>query len=162
MPKFVAATPLVFLAALFAASPQTTSAQSAQTAYIGTWKVNLAKSTYSPGPAPKSQTSTVEAEGQGIRITNETINAQGNPAKIVLVEAHDGKFHPVTGNPAYDAESETDISNSASVIIRTKAGRVVQALIAVISPDRKTWTVTNAGVNADGRQYNNVVVREKQ
>ena len=30
---------------------------------VGTWKLNLAKSKYSPGPAPKSQTLKIEAWG---------------------------------------------------------------------------------------------------
>jgi hypothetical protein len=163
MPKFVAATSLLCLTALFAdASSRIASAQNIQVAFVGTWKLNLAKSTYNPGPPPKSQTGTVEAEGQGLKITFEGINAQSNPAKNVLVETHDGKFHPMTGNPAFDAESETDINDSTTVIIRTKAGKVVEALIAIVSPDRKTWTVTSAGMNANGQRFNNVVVREKQ
>jgi len=37
---------------------------------VGTWKLNLAKSTYSPGPAPKSQTLTIEAWGEdGVKYT---------------------------------------------------------------------------------------------
>jgi hypothetical protein len=42
---------------------------------IGTWKLNLARSTYSPGPPPRSQTATFQAEGQGLRETLEAINA---------------------------------------------------------------------------------------
>jgi hypothetical protein len=135
---------------------------SAQSALVGTWKLNVAKSTFSPGPGPRSQTATVEAEGQGLKFSLDTINAQGNPAKGGFIEYHDGKFHPVTGNPVFDAQSETDINDSTSVIIRTKAGKVVQALIAVVSPDRKTWTVTVAGNNANGQPLNNVMVRERQ
>jgi hypothetical protein len=54
----------------------------------------LAKSTYSPGPAPRSQTSTAEAVGQEIKFTNEGINAQSNPASAVVMTFNDGKFHP--------------------------------------------------------------------
>jgi hypothetical protein len=89
-------------------------------------------------------------------------NAQGDAAKGVLVEFHDGKFHPVTGVPAYDAEAEKDIDDSTAWIIRTKAGKVVQTLIAEVSADRKTWTVTQGGINANGQPFNNVVVRERQ
>jgi hypothetical protein len=65
---------LLGLAALFAtALPQIGFAQSDP--LIGTWKLNLAKSTYSPGPPPKSQTATFQAEGQGLRETLEATNA---------------------------------------------------------------------------------------
>jgi len=151
---------LLCSASIFAAAlPRTALAQSA---LVGTWKLNLAKSTYSPGPPPRSQTATVQAEGQGLRITVDVINAQGDPAKVVLAEFHDGKFHPVTGVPAYDAEAEKDIDDSTAWIIRTKAGKVVQTLIAEVSADRKTWTVTQGGINANGQPFNNVVVRERQ
>ncbi len=37
--------------------------------FIGTWVLNLAKSKYQPGPAPKTQTSIYEASGQGVKVT---------------------------------------------------------------------------------------------
>ena len=35
---------------------------------IGTWKLNLAKSKYVPGPAPKSNTITITAAGAGFHV----------------------------------------------------------------------------------------------
>ena len=33
--------------------------------FVGTWKLDVAKSTYKPGPAPKSLTVVIEAAGKG-------------------------------------------------------------------------------------------------
>ena len=44
---------------------------------IGAWKLNVAKSKYSPGPAPRSFTVKVEASGQGEKATTEGVNAEG-------------------------------------------------------------------------------------
>ena len=44
---------------------------------IGTWHLNVAKSTYSPGPAPKSQVLTIEAAGAGEKVTSESVSATG-------------------------------------------------------------------------------------
>jgi hypothetical protein len=152
---------LALLAALFAtALPQVGLAQS--NPLIGTWKLNLAKSTYSPGPPPRSQTISTQAEGQGLRFTIDTIDAQGNPAKAVLMAIDDGKSYPVTGASGYDATSFKTVNDSTAWIIRTNAGKVVQTLISVMSPDGKTWTVTTAGVTPNGQQLYNVAVREKQ
>src|SRR5271163_4378482 len=75
---------LLGLAVAFAtASPQIGFAQS--NPWIGTWKANVAKSTYSPGPPPRSQTVTWQAEALGLRLTVEAIDAQGNPTKVVSV-----------------------------------------------------------------------------
>jgi hypothetical protein len=146
--------------AVATALPQTGFAQS--NPWIGTWKTNVAKSTYSPGPPPRSQTATYQAEGQGLRLTVEAIDAQGNPAKAVFVLHDDGKSYPVTGVPGYDATSAKIVNDSTLWTIRTKAGKVVQTLINVVSADGKTLTFTATGVTADGRQLNNVVVMEKQ
>jgi hypothetical protein len=50
---------------------------------LGTWKLNLAKSTYSPGPAPKTSTFTFQGEGQNLKNTTEGIDAEGKPVKAV-------------------------------------------------------------------------------
>src|SRR3989442_70870 len=50
--------------AVATALPQAGLAQS--NPLIGTWKLNLAKSKYSPGPPPRSGTSIWEAVGQGL------------------------------------------------------------------------------------------------
>ena len=59
------------------ASPFTLS----QTAdpFIGTWKLNVAKSKFDPGPPPKSVTWYFEDRGSGVILrTIEGIDAQGN------------------------------------------------------------------------------------
>jgi hypothetical protein len=145
---------VVFAAAL----PQAALAQSNP---VGTWNVNLAKSTYSPGPPPRSNTQIVEAVGQGFRSTVEGIDAQGNPTKVVVMIFYDGKSYPVTGAP-YDAISFKQINESTTESIRTKAGKVVQTATNVLSADGKTMTRTITGVNEKGQQINNVVVFDKQ
>jgi len=135
----------------------------AQSALIGTtWKLNLAKSKFSPGPPPRSQTLSYQAEGQGMRGTNEGIDAQGNPTKAVLVIVTDGESYPVTGVPDFDAASYKQVNDSTVEGTRTKAGRMVQTVTRVLSADGKTLTLTTTGVNANGQQINAVAVYDKQ
>ena len=105
---------------------------------------------------------TTQAEGQGLRLTLEGIDEHGNPAKAVIMNFEDGKSYPVTGMPAYDAQSDKLVNNSTIWIIRTKAGKVVETLISEVSADGKTWTVTVAGATPDGQRLYNVLVRDKQ
>jgi hypothetical protein len=145
-----------------AALPQVGFAQSIDP-WMGTWKIDLAKSTFSPGPPPRSQTLTLEKEGQGERLTVETIDAQGNPAKLVVSRPHlDGKPFPVMGVAAFDAEALKTVNDSTAWIIRTKGGKIVSTIVSVISADGKTFTDTITGVNASGQPFYNVAVREKQ
>ena len=142
------------------ASPHTGLAQSTS---AGTWKLNLTKSTFNPGPSPRSSTLSFQADGQRLTATVEGTNGQGNPTKVVHGPyLYDGKSYPVMGAPGYDAASYKIVNDSTDEITRTKAGKVVQTVTEVLSDDGKTLTFTIEGVNANGQQVNNVAVYEKQ
>jgi hypothetical protein len=114
-------------------------------------------------PGPKSGTAKVEAVGQGVRITAEIIDAQGNLTKLDYgVVFVDGKFYPVTGTPAFDAISFKRVDDFTLQQTRTKAGKVVQSVIEVISGDGQQMTFTTTGVNANGQPFTNVSVFDKQ
>jgi hypothetical protein len=128
---------------------------------VGTWKLNLTKSTFSPGPPPKSAILTIEAAGQGLRVTANTIGPDGATTTIRYTANRDGKDYRVTGSPDYDTVA---LSGDQSTVqgTRKKDGKVVQTYIRVISADGKTMTVTSTGINASERKINNVAVYEKQ
>ena len=153
---------LFFLAAILAtAVPNVVFAQS--NLLGATWKLNVLKSKFNPGPAPTSSTLTYEAVGQGFRATNEGVDAQGNPTKGVFgVYFYDGKSYPVTGVPAYDTSSYKLINDTTAEMTRTKAGKVIQTVIRVLAADGKTLTFTTTGLNANGQQINDFAVYEKQ
>ena len=53
----------------------------------GTWKLNTAKSTYSPGPAPTSNTVTIVAVDNGIHLTANGVDAAGKPTHVEYTAA---------------------------------------------------------------------------
>jgi hypothetical protein len=65
---------------------------------VGTWKLNLTKSKYDPGPTPKSLTRTVEAQGNGVKYTFEGVAADGTPIAYGFSATFDGEDNPVTGS----------------------------------------------------------------
>jgi hypothetical protein len=109
---------------------------------IGTWKLNVAKSKFSPGPAPRSQTTTFEAAGQGVKVSTETVAADGSKNVQSYTTNYDGKDVPLTGSTLADTVSAKRIN--ATTIERTdkKGGKVVQTITRVISADGKTLTAT--------------------
>jgi hypothetical protein len=110
------------------------------------WKLNLAKSKFSPGPPPKSSTLTYLVEGQSLTATLEGVDAQDKPTKVVQGPYfYDGKSYPVTGAAAYDASSYRIVDNTTDEITRTKMGKVVQTVIEVLSEDGRTLTFTVTG-----------------
>ncbi|MDA1095429.1 MAG: hypothetical protein O3A25_19530 [Acidobacteria bacterium] len=136
---------------------------SAQTgSEIGTWKLNVAKSTFSPGPAPKSFTLVFAAAGQGVKLSAEGVEADGSKSAFTYTANYDGKDVPITGLAIVDTVSVKRIN--ATTVERTdkKGGKVVQTHTRVMSADGKSFTSTQKGTNAQGQAVNNVQVFEKQ
>jgi hypothetical protein len=147
---------LVIVAGVAVLSAQTTNPR------IGTWQLNVAKSKYSPGPAPQSQTLKIEAVGEGERVTSEITNAAGAKSVTVYTANYDGKPSPLKGSEIADMVSIKRIDANTTERTDTKNGKVVQTFTRVLSKDGKTMTVTVKGTNAQGQTVNNVVVFEKQ
>jgi len=129
---------------------------------MGTWKLNVAKSKYSPGPAPQSLTLKVEPSGQGEKVTAEFVNADGTRTTSVYTANFDGKDRPLTGSAVADTVSLKRIDARTTDRTDKKGGKVAQTLRRVVSQDGKTMTVTVKGTNAQGQAVNNIVVFQKQ
>src|SRR5437762_2105683 len=67
---------------------------------LGTWKLNVAKSTFSPGPAPRSNTIKIERWENGQIAIADGIDAQGKPTHTGQPTKFDGKDYPRKGAPA--------------------------------------------------------------
>jgi hypothetical protein len=129
---------------------------------IGTWKLNVAKSTYSPGPAPQSSMLKVEAAGQGEKVTSEGVNAQGERTATQSTANFDGKDYPLTGSSVADTVSLKRIDAWTTEQTVKKGGKVIVIFTRVVSRDGKTMTTTAKGTNAQGQPVNNVTIWEKQ
>ncbi|HVT40723.1 MAG TPA: hypothetical protein VHE78_16910 [Gemmatimonadaceae bacterium] len=129
---------------------------------IGTWKLNVAKSTYDPGPGPKSMTITIEAAGQARKNTLSGVDPEGKPIRVTYTANYDGKDYPATGSAAYDMVSLKRIDANTSEITRKKDGKVVQTYVLVVTKDGKSLTSTMTGINAKGEKIHSVAVFEKQ
>jgi hypothetical protein len=130
--------------------------------FLGTWQFNLAKSKYSPGPPPKSQTVNVQAEGRGQRATVTGVAAGGNPFNYTLTPVFDGLPHPTENNPNQDAYAATRVDAYIQIFSDTKAGKLVGTTTFVVSPDGKTLTSTAVLLDATGKSINNITVYDKQ
>ncbi|HEV7611099.1 MAG TPA: hypothetical protein VGO37_04435 [Steroidobacteraceae bacterium] len=149
----------LFMGALFAIG--TGSALAADPA-VGTWKLNPAKSTFSPGPAPKSQTRIYVEGAQGITLTIKTTAADGKQSVTTLTFKDDGKLYPVSGNPDFDMVSVAKSGPLTVHSTQTKAGATVGSGIRSVSKDGKTLTFKQKGTHADGVKYDDVSVYDRQ
>jgi hypothetical protein len=128
----------------------------------GTWKLNLAKSTFSPGPAPKSQTRSYAESAQGLTLTVKTMTADGKESTAVVTFKEDGKPYPVSGNPDFDMIAVTRVDASTVHSTQTKAGAPVGTGVRTVSKDGKTLTFTQKGMHAAGGKYDDVLVYDRQ
>ena len=130
---------------------------------VGTWKLNVAKSKYDPGPAPQSQTLKVEASGKGEKITSEVVASDGKRTTTTYTANFDGKDYPLTGSTlGADKVSLKRIDARTTERTDKKDGKVITTIRRVVSVDGKTMNVTVKGTNAEGKPVNNIVVFEKQ
>jgi hypothetical protein len=129
---------------------------------MGTWELNVAKSEFSPGPAPKSQTRTYEASGAGVKYTAKGVDAEGKPTLVQYTANLDGKDYPITGSPDSDTISLKKVDANTIEATQKKAGKVVLTSKRAVSQDGKTMTVTNKGTNAKGQAVDNVLVLDKK
>jgi hypothetical protein len=131
--------------------------------FVGTWRLNLAKSTYSPGPPPKSTTSTYAAAGKGYKVSVKTEPASGPVQDWSYTSNLDGKDAPIGGNnPNADMVAVKRIDPNSLEIVNKKGGKVTTTQKNVVAADGKTRTVTTTGTDAQGQKINNVAVYDKQ
>jgi len=130
---------------------------------LGTWKLNLAKSTFLPGTAPKSSTFTNVVAGEGIKTTSDIVRADGTAIHSEYTEIYNGKDIPITGASLNgDTVAGTRVDASTLTFVYKKNGKVTITSTNVASADRKTYTITSKGTNTLGQTVNSVAVYDKQ
>ena len=130
---------------------------------LGTWKLNVAKSTFAPGTAPKSSTFTNVVAGEGIKTPSDTVRADGTVIHSEYTEIYNGKDTPITGTSLNgDTVAGTRVDANTITFVYKKNGKVTVTSTNVAAADRKTYTITSKGTNTLGQTINSVAVYDKQ
>jgi len=129
---------------------------------IGTWQLNVSKSKFTPGPAPKSETRTYSQSGQSITLVIKRVGADGNEMTSQASYQLDGKDYPWTGDPSFDSLSVKQVDSNTVKFTQKKAGKVVSTGSRTVSKDGKTLTLKSKGTTAKGEKSENVGVFDKQ
>jgi hypothetical protein len=128
----------------------------------GTWNLNLGKSKFDAGAAPKSQTRTYEVSGDSVKQSLVGVDSQGKPVQSGFSAKYDGKDYPMTGNPDADTIAVQRIDPYTAKSMMKKNGKVVMQTTRKVSKDGKTATFTTQGTDAKGEKVANVLVFDKQ
>ena len=131
---------------------------------IGTWKIDLEKSNFSPGPKPTvAGTIRVEPSAGGIKLTNDGTDPQGQPFHTEFVGTFDGKDNPASGAaPPNTTTSYKRVDDRTFELIAKTDGKATVTTRIAISADGKTLTATQIGQDLQGQTVHDAIVADKQ
>ena len=133
-----------------------------QEAFYGLWKVDLSKSKYSPGPAPKSNMKKYEPWKDGFKATQDMVTAKGEKVHVEVIAKVDGKDYPGTGSPDADTYAFKKLDARTYEVTQKKDGKVTIVAKMVVAPDGKSRSIVQTGKNAKGEPVNNQIYWDKQ
>jgi hypothetical protein len=144
---------LLGAAVVVAARPLPQSPAPGEKVLLGTWRLDLAKSKYFPGPAPLSETRVYTADTDGVLGVIHRVHADGHAESIEYRANYDHE-QTVTGTPAYDAIKLKKVDDYTSVSTLSHAGTVFGTARRVISLDGNTMTITFERKTSDDTVHN--------
>jgi hypothetical protein len=139
-----------------------TSIAAAPDPVVGTWQLNVLKSTFSVGPVIRSQTRTYSQSGDKITLVMKTAGADGKEVTTHTTYQLNGKDFPVTGTPDYDSLSAKRIDSNTAEFVLKKDGKEIGTTSRAVSKDGKTLTTKTDVTTATGGKSENIMVFDKK
>ena len=133
--------------------------------FVGTWKLNVAKSKFGNAAAPKNETRTVEAQGNGAKYSFEGVVGDGSRIAYSYTTNYDGKDATISGVGAPDGADTIALKRvNANTVTFTqkKSGEVVDTGRRTVSRDGKVVTITIKGTDDHGQPTSTTTVWDKQ
>ena len=129
---------------------------------LGSWRLNVQKSKFLPGPAFRSEVRTYEQEPDGVKVTIRTVDGKGKDVTSVYLTTPDGQQHSVTGlgGPA-DSVGLKQINEYTAESTLLHAGKEIAKTTRVISGDGQTMTITYQGLDPGGNPVNYTLFFER-
>jgi hypothetical protein len=142
------------------------AAQSKDDPSIGSWKLNVAKSKFTPGPPIKGDTRSYEVNNDGwLIVTTETIQPDGTRTGVRFAAKFDGRAYPQIGRfaPTVTLITYEPVDNrTLKYTQRDATGKIVSTNTRTVSADGKTMTIEQRSTDASGRAVVNVELFERQ
>lgn len=130
--------------------------------WVGTWKRNLAKSSYSPGPAPQTeQTVMMEIVNGVLQVAEHGFDAQGQPTRVTYIVKFDGTEQVVDVAQGLTRTYRWIDERRFEGVNRVR-GEETTAIEYALAADGAAYTLTTTGITAQGQLVHHVVVYDKQ
>ena len=133
---------------------------------LGTWKLNVDKSTADPGPLVRSETRAYEAVGDdGLKLVVQGSDAIEAAYSYSVTGKIDGRDYPLAGSGTRTGADTTSWKRIDPYLIESavkKAGKVVKSVRLEVSKDGRVLTLSEHGTNPSGRPTRGVRVYDRQ
>ncbi len=129
---------------------------------LGTWKLNVEKSIFTPGPGWRSQLRTYRTTPAGVTVTWTGVDAGGETMEVSYSYAYDGRDYPMRGSASYDMLNAVRVDARTVRSEEKRDGKVVGIAVRTVSPDGKVLTITDKGTNRKGQAFSQVLVFDRQ
>ncbi len=154
---------IVMLAAMLAvACPIASHSAEARDHIVGSWRLNLKKSTFNPGPGPKGQIRTYTHSGDVEHLTAKGVGPDGKPTLVRYSARYDGQDYPITGSSGGDQIMLKRIDDFTTQSTEKRDGKSVITARRTVSADGKTLTVVTKGTAPDGTTLDHVMVFDRR
>jgi hypothetical protein len=130
--------------------------------FVGTWKLNLARSNFGATLPPRSDTTRLSAVENGYSAVTDQVDPEGKAIHYEYTVRFDGKDYPVTGSQKFEAISVSRIDDRTIDWTMKKGEKVVRQGRSAYSPDGKLRTLTYFGVDSTGKKFEVTAVFERQ
>jgi hypothetical protein len=154
----LATTALLFTAAAasFAAIPMMANPM------MGTWKLNEAKSKFSPGATKNHTVSYTEAKGGKTMVTVDGMDKDGKAVHWSWTGKFDGQSYKTKGNPIADSAVYNPVNDRTNHLTLMKNGKTIVTGTIAVSKDGKSRTVTTTMTDASGKKHTDKAYYDKQ
>jgi len=130
--------------------------------WVGSWKLNAAKSTFGAAALTRTQSLKFESTPAGIKLTSEGTDPEGKPMQGEYTSKFDGKDVAWTGNPSADMACPKRIDDNSYENVWKKDAKATMTANIVVSKDGKTLTVTQKPADVLATTAGSVSVYDRQ
>lgn len=130
--------------------------------FIGTWKLNTAKSKAVGMALPQEQTSTYTAKGSGYENMAMGKSSTGEAIHTMFTYVKDGEEMKATGYPYWDAIVITGGMSSKATAQLKRQGKIVGSAKRTLAADGKSFTLVGKATLPDGKKATYSYLYEKQ
>jgi hypothetical protein len=129
---------------------------------LGTWKLNVARSRFIPGPGWQSQIRVYRTTPSGVSVTWTGVDAAGQTMHVSYTYKYDGQDYPMAGSANYDTLNAIRIDAWTVRSEEKRDGKTVGIAVRTVSPDGKVLTISDEGTNRKGGAFSQLLVFDRQ